>query len=86
MSEAKETPLTAAIMLGNVKGIRLLHEYGADMNQPINGVMTPVNVAVKLKAYDMVRVLVELGGWPDKGTMFRCAPLDIAKSVDDEGK
>lgn len=62
--ESEGTPLCAAAAWGYTEIVRTLLDHGADPNQienPGEGVMTPLKWALQNKQVDTARILVERG-------------------------
>lgn len=60
----KNTPLCQAIVKGDLEAIKKFIEYGADVNEPTQG-LTPLMLAARYNRTDIVKVLLENGARKD---------------------
>lgn len=59
-----KTPLTTAIIKGDVSTIKKFIEYGVDVNESANGV-TPLMLAARYNRVEIVKLLLESGANSD---------------------
>jgi uncharacterized protein len=72
------TPLVFAARQGDLESVKLLLEYGADVNQQTEGGWTPLLTAVQNRYYGLAAFLLEHGADPSLQNKGGWSPLYIA--------
>ena len=60
-NNALETPLHLTALRGNIEGVKLLIEYGVDIDAKTSSLETPLQFAAKSNQFKVVKLLLEYG-------------------------